>query len=214
MFLSTISRFALWEPEAAANLDEQYLPPEVKQALPVSLGLLDGLSTAQLPDAARLCIGNFLESHNFGLECSALGRRASGLVEIESHILKTPVTVLELSVRASNCLDKASVTTIGELILLSPDNLIDMPSMGKKTRDEIVESLNKIGIPCPPDNLPFSSRLIWNGSGINSFPLATLLSIEESVSSPDTEQLLARVAGCFSQTWFRIHGAKSKKPLN
>src|SRR5438874_747025 len=108
MFLSTISRFALWEPEAAANLDEQYLPPEVKQALPVSLGLLDGLSTAQLPDAARLCIGNFLESHNLGMECSALDPRASGLVEIEPHIHKTPVTVLELSVRASNCLDKAS----------------------------------------------------------------------------------------------------------
>jgi DNA-directed RNA polymerase subunit alpha len=50
---------------------------------------------------------------------------------------------LELSVRAFNCLKRANIHTIGELLNYSPEELLDFKNFGKKSADEVLESLSK-----------------------------------------------------------------------
>jgi len=57
------------------------------------------------------------------------------------EILDKPVEILELGVRASNCLKRAKITTIRELVRKKEEELIVYPNFGKKSLDEIKEKL-------------------------------------------------------------------------
>jgi DNA-directed RNA polymerase subunit alpha len=52
---------------------------------------------------------------------------------------------LELSVRSFNCLKRAGVETIGELLLKSESELGAIPNFGQKSIDEVIENLNGRG---------------------------------------------------------------------
>jgi DNA-directed RNA polymerase subunit alpha len=60
--------------------------------------------------------------------------------------LNRPVSSLELSVRASNCLEAAKVATIGELIRLSEDDLLQIRSFGRTSLTEVQQKLAEIGL--------------------------------------------------------------------
>ena len=54
---------------------------------------------------------------------------------------------LQLSVRAYNCLKKAQIHTVGDLLHYSPDQLYELKNFGKKSADEVFSTLkNKLGI--------------------------------------------------------------------
>ena len=54
---------------------------------------------------------------------------------------------LQLSVRAYNCLKKAQINTVGELLKYSPDKLQELKNFGRKSADEVFTILkNKLGI--------------------------------------------------------------------
>ena len=54
---------------------------------------------------------------------------------------------LQLSVRAYNCLKKAQINTVGELLQYSPDKLQELKNFGRKSADEVFSTLkNKLGI--------------------------------------------------------------------
>jgi len=54
---------------------------------------------------------------------------------------------LQLSVRAYNCLKKAQIDTVGDLLQYSPDQLQELKNFGKKSADEVFSTLkNKLGI--------------------------------------------------------------------
>lgn len=55
------------------------------------------------------------------------------------------IDILELSVRAGNCLQRAGIMTIGQLCAMSEEELSRLRNMGKKTVVEIKEKLHKIG---------------------------------------------------------------------
>ena len=55
----------------------------------------------------------------------------------------TLIEELELSVRAFNCLKRANINTIGELLKYSPEELLEFKNFGKKSADEVIESLSK-----------------------------------------------------------------------
>ncbi len=61
-------------------------------------------------------------------------------------ILNTPVEELELSVRAGNCLSNTKIKTIGELIKLKEEDLMNMKNFGKKSADELKEKLEQYGL--------------------------------------------------------------------
>ena len=54
---------------------------------------------------------------------------------------------LELSIRAYNCLKRAQINTISELLKYSPENLIEIKSFGRKSVNEVFDALKtKLGI--------------------------------------------------------------------
>ena len=54
---------------------------------------------------------------------------------------------LQLSVRAYNCLKKAQIDTVGDLLQYSPEKLQELKNFGRKSADEVFSTLkNKLGI--------------------------------------------------------------------
>ena len=53
---------------------------------------------------------------------------------------------LELGVRSYNCLKRAGIQTVGDLIGKSEGELAAIPNFGKKSIDEVVETLSQRGL--------------------------------------------------------------------
>jgi DNA-directed RNA polymerase subunit alpha len=53
---------------------------------------------------------------------------------------------LELGVRSYNCLKRAGIQTVGELIGKSEIELASIPNFGKKSIDEVVDTLAQRGL--------------------------------------------------------------------
>lgn len=65
--------------------------------------------------------------------------------ELEAK-LNTPIQELELSVRASNCLESAKIETVRELVQLSEAELLKIRSFGKTSLREIKRKLADVGL--------------------------------------------------------------------
>ncbi|MBI4673416.1 MAG: DNA-directed RNA polymerase subunit alpha [Chloroflexi bacterium] len=81
--------------------------------------------------------------------------------EIPSRIYETPIEELELSVRAYNCLKRASITKVGEILeklKKGREELLTIRNFGQKSLDELMERLEQKGylevIQTPPDAAP------------------------------------------------------------
>ena len=59
--------------------------------------------------------------------------------------LELGIEDLELSERPNNCLKRAQIHTIGELILKSEADLLSITNFGQKSLDEIIEKLDERG---------------------------------------------------------------------
>lgn len=57
---------------------------------------------------------------------------------------------LELSVRAFNCLKRANINSIEELLLKSEHDLLNIKNFGKKSSDEVIERLRAFGLDLKP----------------------------------------------------------------
>lgn len=58
---------------------------------------------------------------------------------------------LELSVRAYNCLKRASINNLGELLKKSEHDLLNIKNFGKKSSDEVIEKLRQVGLDLMPN---------------------------------------------------------------
>ena len=61
-------------------------------------------------------------------------------------ILKTPLSDLDLSVRAYNCLKAAEIRTLGELVSFHIDDLLKFRNFGKKSLTELEEFVREKGL--------------------------------------------------------------------
>lgn len=68
------------------------------------------------------------------------------LSQEEQGLLVRPVTDLNLSVRARKCLNRKNIQTIGELVRLTADELLDCKNFGVTSLKEIREKLTLFGI--------------------------------------------------------------------
>jgi DNA-directed RNA polymerase subunit alpha len=57
-----------------------------------------------------------------------------------------PVSELDLSVRASNCLEYANIKTVGDLVTKEEDELLELKNFGKTTLIEIKKKLSQLGL--------------------------------------------------------------------
>jgi len=63
----------------------------------------------------------------------------------KEKILNKTIEELDFSVRSYNCLKKSSINTLRDLINYSPEEVIKIKNLGKKSLDEIREKINKYG---------------------------------------------------------------------
>ncbi len=66
--------------------------------------------------------------------------------EEKDKILDTTIEELELSVRSSNCLKRAGINTVNELIERTEDDLMKVRNLGKKSLQEIKEKLDELDL--------------------------------------------------------------------
>ena len=61
-------------------------------------------------------------------------------------MLARPISDLELSVRAKNCLDGANVQTLKDLVTLSETDVMNLKNLGKTSLTEIKAKLAECGL--------------------------------------------------------------------
>ncbi len=61
-------------------------------------------------------------------------------------VLEMNIDELELSVRSYNCLKRASINTVEELINRTPDDMMKVRNLGKKSLDEVLAKLKELGL--------------------------------------------------------------------
>ncbi|MCH5336043.1 MAG: DNA-directed RNA polymerase subunit alpha [Campylobacter sp.] len=80
--------------------------------------------------------------------------------ELESTKLLQNITDLNLSARSFNCLEKAGIAYIGELALMSVNELAGLKNLGKKSLDEIKSIMESIGFPIGSSKLGDNRELL------------------------------------------------------
>ena len=112
------------------------------------------------PEMALVEAAKILRKHvNPFVQYFELGEQtvaASEAIEVEtqeqmvdeelSQKLSMPIQELELSVRASNCLESAKTETVGELVKMTEADLLKIRSFGKTSLREIKRKLADIGL--------------------------------------------------------------------
>jgi DNA-directed RNA polymerase subunit alpha len=63
-----------------------------------------------------------------------------------SGVLAQPIEDMDLTVRSYNCLKREGVTTVGELIQKSEDDLLEIRNFGQKSIDEVKAKLEDMGL--------------------------------------------------------------------
>lgn len=94
-----------------------------------------------LGEAAKIAKDYFTIFINFDEDEIAGNEEIDEETERVSKILSTSIEELELTVRSSNCLKKANIRTIGDLIKKSEDDLAKTRNFGKKSLSEIKDKL-------------------------------------------------------------------------
>ena len=62
------------------------------------------------------------------------------------HPTSTLITDLNLSVRAYNCLDRRGLKTVGDIMLLTKEELFNIRNLGQKSVEDILTKLTDIGV--------------------------------------------------------------------
>ena len=98
---------------------------------------------ASAGDTLRSLVGLVAEMSDApqGLELGEMATVTAG-----SPDLDLPIEDLDLSERPRNCLKRAQVNSIGELLLKTEDDLLAITNFGQKSLDEVIEKLNERGL--------------------------------------------------------------------
>lgn len=101
----------------------------------------------------RKHLNPFVHYFELGRELPQAGEKQ--IEEVEEEVdsadevnkkMAVPVSELDLSVRASNCLEYAKIKTIGELVVREEEELLELKNFGKTTLVEIKKKLNQLGL--------------------------------------------------------------------
>jgi DNA-directed RNA polymerase subunit alpha len=66
--------------------------------------------------------------------------------EERDKILDMSIEELDLSVRSYNCLKRAGINTVGELIMKTEEDMMKVRNLGKKSLEEVDEKLSSLGL--------------------------------------------------------------------
>lgn len=105
---------------------------------------------AALKDAANILIQHFMLFSDESITMQTQVKEApaevdENLLQIRK-ILKTPLSDLDLSVRAYNCLKAAEIRTLAELVSFNIEDLLKFRNFGKKSLSELDELVREKGL--------------------------------------------------------------------
>ncbi len=106
---------------------------------------------ALAPDEAISLAAKVLSEHlSLFIELSENAKTAEVMVEKEEDdkekVLEMNIDELELSVRSFNCLKRASINTVEELISKTPEEMMKVRNLGRKSLDEVFAKLKELGL--------------------------------------------------------------------
>ncbi len=111
------------------------------------------MALAEASKVFRKHLNPFVHYFELGRELPQAGEKQIEKVEVEeasadevNKKMAVLVTELDLSVRASNCLEYAKIKTLGELVTKEEDELLELKNFGKTTLVEIKKKLNQLGL--------------------------------------------------------------------
>ncbi len=103
-----------------------------------------------LVEAAKILrkhLNPFVQYYELGEErVSEEAAAAAGVDEELIRKLNMPISELELSVRASNCLESARIETVAQLVLQTEADLLKLRSFGKTSLREVKRKLQDIAL--------------------------------------------------------------------
>ena len=103
------------------------------------------------PDEAVSLAAKVLSEHlNLFIDLSESAQKIDVMVEREedesTKVMEMNIDELELSVRSYNCLKRANIQTVQELILRTEDDLAKVRNMGKKSIKEVKDKVANLGL--------------------------------------------------------------------
>ncbi len=107
---------------------------------------------AALSKASNLLIEHFSQIAGIsGTPVQAKPEVVETVQEVEEAAPTLSIEDLELSVRAYNCLKRASINSMSELLKKSEHDLLNIKNFGKKSSDEVIEKLHQMGLDLQPN---------------------------------------------------------------
>lgn len=107
------------------------------------------------PDEAVSLAAKVLSEHlNLFIDLSENARTAEVMVEKEDNekekVLEMNIDELELSVRSYNCLKRAGINTVEELCNRTPEDMMKVRNLGRKSLEEVLAKLKELGLQLNP----------------------------------------------------------------
>ncbi len=105
-----------------------------------------------LVEAAKILrkhLNPFVQSHELGEEVAAETTATPEQEDVDEELkrkLAQPISALDLSVRASNCLESAKIATVGELVEMDESALLQVRSFGRTSLREVKRKLQDLGL--------------------------------------------------------------------
>ena len=112
-----------------------------------------------LPDQAAIeavsLAAKVLSEHlNLFIDLSENAKTAEVMVEKEDNekekVLEMNIDELELSVRSYNCLKRAGINTVEELCNRTPEDMMKVRNLGRKSLEEVLAKLKELGLQLNP----------------------------------------------------------------
>lgn len=106
---------------------------------------------ALAPDEAVSLAARVLVEHlNLFVDLSENAKSVDVMVESvtdeKEKVLEMNIDELELSVRSYNCLKRAGINTVEELINKTPEDMMKVRNLGRKSLDEVLAKLKELGL--------------------------------------------------------------------
>ena len=103
------------------------------------------------PDEAVSLAAKVLSEHlNLFIDLAENAKSVDVMVEKEDDqkekVLEMSIDELELSVRSYNCLKRAGINTVEELTNKTPDDMMKVRNLGRKSLDEVYAKLKELGL--------------------------------------------------------------------
>ena len=103
------------------------------------------------PDEAVSLAAKVLSEHlSLFIDLSENAKSAEVMVEKEDNekekVLEMNIDELELSVRSFNCLKRAGINTVEELTSKTPEDMMKVRNLGRKSLEEVLEKLKELGL--------------------------------------------------------------------